>query len=152
MAKKVAFSGICVAMALVCMLLTAALPVNTLFLLCLSTVFIPLVLVKCGRIYSVCALIAAAVLVFVFVPDKILCVEFALLGIYTVCKSVIEQIGRLWAEWGIKLALYFAVAAAFCRIFFQSLQNAVWLVLAGAVIFIIYDIVLSIGITYLIKK
>ena len=152
MTKKIAFSGVCTAMALVFMLLTALLPVNTLFLLCVSTVFIPLVLIKCGKTYAVCALIASAALVFIFVPDKILCLEFALLGAYTLCKSLIEKIGVLWAEWAIKLAAYFAVALTVTFLLFKTLEGALWIVAAGAVIFIIYDIALSVGISYISKK
>lgn len=150
MAKKISFSGMCAAMALVCMLLTAVITTNTLFLLCLATVFVPLSLIKCGRTYSVCTLIAAAALVFIFVPNKLLCFEFALLGIYALCKSLIEKIGRLWIEWCVKIALYFAVASGFCITFLNGF--ILWLVAAGAVVFVIYDIVLSIVITYLSKK
>ena len=140
----------CAAMALICMLLTAVITTNTLFLLCLATVFLPLSLIKCGRTYAACTLVAAVTLVFIFVPDKLLCLEFVLLGTYTLCKSLIEKIGILWLEWCVKIALYFGVASAFCVIIIKSF--VIWFIAAGAVVFVIYDVVLSIVITYLSKK
>ena len=150
MAKKITISALCAAMSLVCMLLTAVITTNTLFLLCLATVFLPLSLIKCGRTYAVCTLVAAAALVFIFGPDKLLCLEFALLAAYALCKSLIEKIGILWVEWCIKIAVYFAAASAFFAIFIKGFS--IWLIVAGAAVFVVYDIVLSITITYLSKK
>lgn len=150
MTKNITFCSVCVAISVTILLFTNILPFNTAFLLCAATVPYPLSKIKCGGKYSACALVAGILLAFMFLADKFFWISFSLLGIYSLLKGEIEKITRLWAEILVKALIYFAVGFMVFA-FFKGEALAIMLA-AGAVLFVLYDIALTIFISYIKRK
>jgi len=150
MTKKITFSGMCCAISVVMVLLTNVFQFNTAFLLCIAAAVFPLVKIKCGTSYAAAAVFASCVLSFILLAEKIYVLTFSLLAVYSIIKGIIEKLDRVWLEWVLKLVVYFIGAAAVLKIFMPELL--LWGILAGIIIFVIYDVALSIFITFALKK
>ena len=106
MTKKITFCAAACALSLVLLMLTNILPFNTVVLICAATLLFPLARIKCGGRYAAMAVLAAAMLSFMFLPDKLLWAEFSLLAAYSVLKGSIEKRRKLGSEILIKGAIY----------------------------------------------
>lgn len=146
------------ALALVCLLLTVF-PFATYALPAMASVFLMPVVIECGKRWALTVYISAALLALLIVPDmeaRMLFVSF--FGYYPILKSWAESRRRM-VEWLCKLGVFnAAVVAAYgvlsaigfsLKVFdFQgsSLPLGVFLacfLLAGNVVFVLYDIGLS---------
>ena len=153
MAKKISFGGICTALSVVCLLLVNIFVTNRIFFTCLATIFIPICVIKCGLPFGIGMWAASSGVAFLIVPDKMVWAAFLVLGGYTLLKGFIEKIPVFAAQWILKLAFYAVSFTAAMFIFPLSDNKLIWIIFgAGAVVFVIYDIVLSMGITYITKK
>lgn len=153
MAKKISFGGICAALSVVCLLLVNVFATNKIFFTCIATIFIPICVIKCGILTGCAMWVASSAIAFLVVPDKMVWAAFSVLGFYTLLKGYIERLRNMVFEWALKL-LYYSISFA-TAIFVFPLANYsfIWLLFAGgAIVFIIYDIALSFGITYIAKK
>lgn len=150
MTKKITFSGMGCAISVVILLLTNIFPFNTAFLLCIATVVFPVIKMKCGTSYAAAAVFASCVLSFVLLAEKIYVLTFSLLAVYSIIKGIIERFDRMWLEWVLKLVVYFIGAAAVLKIFMPGLLLQG--ILAGVIIFVIYDVALSVFVTFARQK
>lgn len=152
MAKKISFGGICAALSVASLLLVNVFVTNKIFFTCLATVFIPVCALVCGASWGAASWLAAAAVAFFIVPEKTVWAAFLVLGAYALVKGFIEKINRQLLEWVLKLVFYAAAFGAAVLIF-PFPDRLVWLFFgAGAFIFAVYDIALSLGISYLSKK
>lgn len=150
MTKKVTFSGMGCAISVVILLMTNIFPFNTAFLLCAASAIFPIIKIKCGTGYSWAAVFVSAVLSFILLAEKIYVFTFSFLAIYSVLKGLIEKLDCAWVEWLIKIAAYFAGAFIVLKIFIPAM---LWQgIFAGVVIFVIYDIMISIFVTFARRK
>lgn len=153
MAKKISFGGICAALSVVCLLLINIFVTNKIFFTCLATIFIPICVIKCGRLTGLAMWVASSSVAFLVVPDKTIWAAFLVLGFYTLLKGYLEKLRNIFVEWALKIAFYLLSFAVAIFVFPLPDYSFIWLIFAGgAIIFIIYDIVLSFGITYILKK
>ena len=150
MTKKLTFCAVACALALVLLMLTNILPFNTVALICAATLLFPLARIKCGGKYAAMAVLAAVMLSFMFLPDKLLWAEFSLLAAYSVLKGSIEKRRKLGNEILIKGILYIAGLSAILKIFTNHIS--IILLLMGVPVFVIYDIFLTFFIGYAIRK
>ncbi len=156
---RVAWSGLMGALMLVCLLLTVF-PFATYALPPLASVFLMPVVIECGKRWGMAVYAAVAALALLLVPDleaRLLFVFF--FGYYPVIKALLESWHRRVWEWVCKLAVFnAAVVAAYAVLSamgfsfseftlpFVSLPLLAVLglfLLAGNVIFVLYDICLT---------
>lgn len=146
------------ALALVCLLLTVF-PFATYSLPLLASVFLMPVVIECGKRWALVVYIAVGLLALLVVPDmeaRLLFVFF--FGYYPIVKSWAEQRPRV-VEWLCKLGLFnaavvlayvvlSAVGFSLSAFSFPGVALPLWVflaafLLAGNVIFILYDIGLT---------
>ena len=145
--KDITFGAIAAAISLVLLFMTQIFMFNKAFFTGAATLTFPVLSVLRNKKTAAISLAAAGVLALLLHPDKALAAVFIMLGIYALLKSLTEKVQSVILQWVIKLALYFAGAIALSFIFFKTFMTVP--VLIGAAAFVIYDIVLSLGINYL---
>lgn len=154
---RMALCGVFSAAALVALLLTVF-PFATYALPALAGVFFVPLVIECGKRWAFGAYVAVSVLAFIMVPDVEAKMLFAVFfGYYPIVKAVLERFPNRLLEWGAKLLLFNAAAvgtyALLSRVGLVALSEfqpdgissslAICLVLfllAGNVIFVLYDI------------
>jgi len=152
MSRKIAFSGICTALCVIFLYLSNIFTLNTLFLLGFSSIFIAIVLVECSYTYAFLCFIASALLGLFILPNKFLILPFAFLGLYTIAKSFIERIGKLSFEWLLKILYFLVTVILLSGLFLSQISLPLYAVYIGGVaVLCVYDIALSVGITYFKK-
>ena len=155
--RRIAVSGMMVALGTVVMLLGGVIPIATFCCPAIAgLVLIPLVF-DCGRAYALSAYGAIALLSLMLCPDKEAALLFAFLGYYPVLKWTMDvKIKRPWLRRLAKLALWnIAIGAMYALIFFvlkldQVLADyqdmarwmAILTLLIGNVTLALYDVVL----------
>ena len=102
---------------------------------------------------------ASGILGLILLPDKgVALMYLAFLGLYPVVKDVIEGLRKLPLEWGLKLAYFNAALTVFWMLFRGMFMpdppawladNMILLYLLGNIVFICYDIGLSMMIGFL---
>lgn len=155
--SRIALGGIMGALSLLCLLLTVF-PYATYALPALASLFLFPVIIEGGKRLGLAVYASTALLALLIVPDmeaKALYVTF--FGLYPMLKSVAERIGRA-GEWAIKLAAFNAavVLTYGALTSLQLLPMADFavgnlamptalavLLLAGNVVFVVYDIGLT---------
>lgn len=156
---RVALGGVLGALSLVCLLLTVF-PFATYALPAVASVFLIPVVIECGRKWGLAVYVAVSLAALFITPDleaKALFIAF--FGYYPVLKSKAEAVFSRIIEWIVKLAVFnAAVVASYFVLFRLGLSaeefaiagtdlplKAVLLLflLAGNLIFVLYDITLS---------
>ncbi len=155
----IASSGIFSAVAILCLLLTIF-PFATYALPPLAGAFLIPIVIECGKRWALCAYAAVSLVALLIVPDMEAKMLFIVLfGYYPIVKAMVESRKSRAAEWLLKLLIFNVTAVlgysvlswigfsldAF-RIEGVALPLSVFLLLfllAGNVIFIIYDIGLT---------
>ncbi|NJD03711.1 MAG: hypothetical protein FIA99_14200 [Ruminiclostridium sp.] len=153
---RIALGGILGAMAVICLFLAAVLPTGRISLYALSSFFISIVVIENGIKAGWLFYIATTLLAVILVPDKLEIIPYAIFfGAYGIIKCHIEKIGKLIIEYIVKFAYFnlcMAAAILFIRqVFTESMKIQLpwWLIIAAfEVIFLIYDLVYTMLITY----
>lgn len=151
--KKVAFGAVVAALSLVCMLLTAVLPVGTYALPCFAGILLVIIVMEFGVPWAIGVYAGVSVLSFLLVSDKEAALYYTLiLGIYPILKSFFERIKVRWLSFALKLLYFniFAVAAYYISIFLLSIpvesfelfgfNMPLVFLLMGNVVFVVYDL------------
>lgn len=153
MSKKISFGGISTALSVVCLLLTNVFVTNRIFFTCFATIFIPISIIKHDIYLGIATWISSVAVAFLIIPDKMIWGAYFILGGYTLLKALIEKVGSLTVQWTLKAVFYailFVASISFLKLGDNELK---WAILgASAVLFIVYDLSLSLGITYIKKK
>ena len=165
MAKKMAFSSILMALAIVCLFGASIVPTARISMLALTSVFGAITVAEYGPKYGVIHYMGVSILSLLLIPKKLLVIIYiAFLGYYPIVKMFIERLDRRVAEWLIKIIVFNLFLAigyiVFKALFLPSIESAVvmivlkylpWVIFASEVVFVIYDYVLSYIITYYYK-
>lgn len=88
-AKKLAFSGIALALCIIFMVLGSVIESNTLALLALASFSVGIITCEFGVRYGVAYLAAAIILGFLIAPNKFYCLTFAAMGLYILLDEVL---------------------------------------------------------------
>ena len=150
---KIALGGVLAACSLTIMMLSCSLPAFRTGFIALSGLFPMIGVLIAGRTVGYLCWITSGILGMFLLPDKGNALLYlAFLGLYPVIKGQIESIRILVLEWIIKLLCFNLVFSVFW-IFFQELflteglillkQYFVVVVLAGNIVFVCYDFLLS---------
>lgn len=156
--KSIALGAASTALALVLLYMASVIPSGTLALLAVSALPTALLVVVCGKRTAACQYVAAALLALMLLPDKSSAIMYALFfGHYSIVKSLIEGLDRLWLEWLLKLLTFFLSAAAIYAIWRFVLRAEFGLPLpllfgGGAAAFVVYDIAYTGLIFYILKR
>lgn len=158
--KRIAFTGILGALAVITVLFAALMPTGRLSLYSLSSFYVSIVIME-YRIGSGWLFYAAtALLGLIIVPDKIAVLPYLLFfGIYGIIKLYIERIRKLAVEFLLKL-VYFNISIGLCYILAKEILfgeikiDIPWwaLIVVLELVFIIYDYVYSLFIQYYDEK
>jgi hypothetical protein len=159
-AKTIALGGILGALAVICLLLADILPASKISLYALSSFFISVIIIEMGVRAGWIFYAATSLLGFVVVPDRISILPYVLFfGAYGIIKFYIEKLDRIVIEYILKL-IFFNACAGIMLFAAGSLLDAGpviafswwWLVIAGEIIFLVYDIVYTLFINYYRNK
>ena len=156
---RVAWSGLMGALSVACLLLTVF-PFATYALPALASVFLMPVVIECGPRWASAVYTAEALLALLITPDieaKLLFVAF--FGYYPIIKSLTERMKIRSLEWVCKLLVFngavivaYAILSAVgfsLEVFrFGGIRLPLWgflllFLLAGNVIFVLYDVALT---------
>lgn len=157
--KKISFLGMAVVLCVLFLVVASYIPTNTIFFTLFSTCFVMLAVYEYGFSGGIMTYFAVVVLSFFLVPDKQIWFIFtAFFGFYPVIKLLIERLNRLVLEWIIKLAVgvsaFFVLTKLFFIFFteFETALNIYILMIPACIVYVIYDIALSLFLQFYLKK
>ena len=149
-AKKMAFSGVMLALCVILIVLSGVLEINTLFLLALASFLVGIETSEFGLKMGFAYLAAAVILGFFIAPNKMYCITFAAMGLYVLCDEALwiclQQMlvrGRislkkltkaLWiGKWIIFNIIYLPILFGAPKLLFSGEMSAkfVWFALLG---------------------
>ncbi|MGI6778322.1 MAG: hypothetical protein ACOX7R_10015 [Acetivibrionales bacterium] len=154
--KRVALSGILLALTVIMLFLASTLPTSRLSFYALSSFFVSFIIIEFGAKYGFFFYFAALILALAVIPDKIGLIPFAIFfGIYGLVKFYIEKLNRIIVEYILKVVFFnicLAIGIIFIKEFFLgsiSIKVPLWAIIAALEIaFIVYDCVYSLIIQY----
>ncbi len=99
-AKKIAVSGLLMALAVLSIVLSGILDFNTLFFLALAAFFVGVIIREFGLLYGASYFIGCLVLGILLAPQKLYCITYAMMGIYVLgIEFLWHYLGR-HPKWG----------------------------------------------------
>lgn len=159
-AKRIALSGILAACSLLTLFLATILPTNRIFFYGLSSVFCAIIIIEHDIKGGILFYIATSLLALILIPNKLRLIPYIMiLGHYPIWKTYIERVNHLGKEIFLKLlVLNLTTGAAyygFTTFFLISVALPIDLRLVFLIIqpiFIIYDYVFTLFISYYLNK
>lgn len=146
MSRKIAYSGILLALNIILLLLVNIIPMNTLFLLGLSSLPIAIVIIEYGPKLGVLFYLGSILLSFIIMVNKSQWILYVFtFGIYGLVKYMIEKDRSFIQEYALKLlsANILVILAYIILKQFVYIPVNIFTVLVFEVAFIIYDFVYS---------
>lgn len=146
MSRKIAYSGILLALNIILLLLVNIIPMNTLFLLGLSSLPIAIVIIEYGPKLGVLFYLGSILLSFIIMVNKSQWILYVFtFGIYGLVKYMIEKDRSFIQEYVLKLlsANILVILAYMVLKQFVYIPVNIFTVLVFEVAFIIYDFVYS---------
>jgi hypothetical protein len=139
--------------------LSSVLPTSKLSLLALASAIIPLSIITTGVKNSVMVYASSSLLCFVLGLRGMALAYTLFFGLYSLAKYYIERLQKLTLEYLLKL-LFFNVSFLIIYYFYKTLftdmisiqLSFIYVLLAGQVVFLIYDYALTIIITYISRR
>lgn len=97
--KKMAFAGLTLALAVLAIVLSGILEINTLFLLAAAAYLVGIVIRECGIRFGAAFYLAAILLGFILAPNKLYCITFGGLGFYILgIEFLYPLLGKIASE------------------------------------------------------
>lgn len=158
---KLALGGICLALTLIFMLAGSIAPGIELTLFAISSVFAAVMILESGVSGAVLLYLAACILGFILVPNKVgLVPYFFLFGYYGIIKYFIEKLPKASFQLIIKAIFFTIVMCAGFLGFKELLLGAVdlpdypvaILIIAGTVFMMLYDYIFTLAINLYVRK
>lgn len=158
---KLALGGICLALTLIFMFAGSIVPGIELTLFAISSVFVAVMILESGVSGAVLLYLAACILGFILVPNKIGLVPYVFLfGYYGIIKYFIEKLPKASSQLIIKAIFFAIVMCAGFLGFKEILLGAVQLpdypvavlIVAGTVFLMLYDYIYTLVINIYVTK
>jgi hypothetical protein len=158
--KKISFSAIVAALAVLLLYIAAVVPSGKLALSAIAGIFVAAVLIECGWVSALCSFAAASVIALLLSPQRFPALMFLVFfGYYPLVKSIAEKRKSRVVEWIIKLAV-FNIAALLLEVglisgFLTGIElppvsvYVIWL--ASNAVFVVYDFGFSALISYYLR-
>lgn len=157
-ASNIATGGILIALTVVILYLTPLIPINTLGLLTITSLFVPIGLMRCNMKTSIAIYIGSSILSFLLVPLNISFLYLIFFGIYGIIKHLAEKRNNRIKEFIIKL-LFFNIGLIIYYVIFTSfigvlnLKISIYLLyVVSQIVFLIYDFALTLLIAFYLDK
>lgn len=139
---------------------TTILPTAKISLISLSSFLIAILLIEAGKSTAMLSFISTSILGFILVPNKLLLIPFvSFLGYYALVKLYIENINNIFIEWFLKITVFnialYLNYILFTNVFAKDLKlpfDLVFVVIGLQLLFIVYDYVFSMFISYYNNK
>lgn len=153
-AKKMAFSGLLLALTEILIFLSGVLEINTLFLLAAAAFLVGVIIREFQMKYGVAFYIAAVILGFLIAPNKLYCITFSFMALYVLLtEAAFVVIGKMKTDknrhaifWAAKFiifnVIYIPVLFAFPKLLFAGELSRGFIMaalIAGQVVLVIYD-------------
>ena len=158
---KLALGGICLALTLIFMFAGSIAPGIELTLFAISSIFVAVMILESGVSGAVLLYLAACILGFILVPNKIGIIPYVFLfGYYGIVKYFIEKLPKASSQLIIKAIFFAAILCIGFLGFKELLLGAVELpdfpvailIIAGTVFMMLYDYIYSLAINLYIAK
>lgn len=151
MSKKVAYSGILLGVHTILLILINIIPMNTLFIMGISSLIISIIIMEFGPKSGVVFYLASIILSFLVINNKAQWVLYNLtFGVYGLIKYIIEQDRSIYLEYILKIifANILLMITYFILKGFIYIPINILTILAFQVVFMIYDSVYTKFIDY----
>ena len=158
---KLALGGICLALTLIFMFAGSIVPGIELTLFAISSLFVAVMILESGVSGAVLLYLAACILGFILVPNKIGIVPYVFLfGYYGIVKYFIEKLPKASSQLIIK-AIFFAIIMCIGMLGFKELllgavdlpdYPVAILIIAGTVFMMLYDCIYTLIINFYVTK
>ena len=157
MTKKLTFCSMMSALGILCLLLSNILQTNTIFLYLFSTLFTYICTQEHGIKFGILTYAVISLAGFMIVTDKTSIIAYIIVvGYYPVIKHIIDHFNiNKFLKWALKLifALGISTTALFIlKAMLPENLNLIFLYPAGVAVFVIYDIMLAIGIKFYVLR
>lgn len=158
---KLALGGICLALTLIFMFAGSIVPGIELTLFAISSLFVAVMILESGVSGAILLYLAACILGFILVPNKIGIVPYVFLfGYYGIVKYFIEKLPKASSQLIIK-AIFFAIVMCIGFLGFKELllgavelpdYPVAILIIAGTVFMMLYDCIYTMAINLYVNK
>lgn len=151
MSKKVAYSGILLGVHTILLILINIIPMNTLFIMGISSLIISIIIMEFGPKSGVVFYLASIILSFLVINNKAQWVLYNLtFGVYGLIKYIIEQDRSIYLEYILKIifANILLMITYFILKGFIYIPINILIIIAFQVVFMIYDSVYTKFIDY----
>lgn len=151
MSKKVAYSGVLLAVHTILLVLINIIPMNTLFIMGIASLIISIIIMEFGPKSGVVFYLASIILSFLVINNKAQWVLYNLtFGVYGLIKYIIEQDRSIYLEYILKIifANILLMITYFILRGFIYIPINILIIIAFQVVFMIYDSVYTKFIDY----
>ncbi|GAA0701464.1 hypothetical protein GCM10008904_07540 [Paraclostridium ghonii] len=151
MSRKIAYSGILLAVNIILLILSNIIPINTLFFMGLASLVVSIVIMEYGGKFGVLFCLASILLSFFIIANKVQWITYVFtFGIYGLIKYLIEKNRNIYLE--LILKLFFAnLVMAGLYIFLKAfvfISLNLFTIVGFQIAFIVYDYVYTLFIDY----
>ena len=157
MTKKLTFCSMMAVIGIICLMLSNILQTNTIFLYLFSTLFTYICTEEHGIKYGILIYAVISLAGFMIVADKVSIIAYIIVvGYYPIVKHIIDHfnINKI-IKWIFKTIFAIAVATVallILKAFLPEDLNLFFLYPAGIAVFVIYDIMLAMGIKFYVLR
>ena len=151
MSKKIAYTGILLALNIILLILSNIIPINTLFFMSSASLIVSIVIIEYGVKYGAIFSIASILLSFFIIANKAQWIFYIFtFGIYGLIKYLIEKNKRVYIELVLKVFFANIMAVALYIILkgFIFIPINLFTVIGFEIGFIVYDYVYTLFIEY----
>lgn len=157
MTKKISFCAMMSVLGIICLLLSIILQSNTIFLYLFSTLFTYIATEEHGLKYGLLTYAVISLAGFMLVADKVSIIAYIIVvGYYPVIKHVIDHFNiNHFLKWALKIVFALAistVALLLLSTYLTADMNLTFMYPVGIVVFVIYDVMLTMGIKFYALK
>ncbi len=155
MSKKIAYSGILLGVNIILLLISNIVPVNTLFIMGLSSLPIAIIIMEFGGKSGILFYLASLSLSFIVLNNKFQWVLYGLtFGVYGLIKYIIEKNKNIYIEYILKIifANIVIIATYFILKPFIYIPVNIFTIILFEIVFLVYDHVYTLFIGYYKNK
>ena len=157
-AKEIALSAALVALTIIILYLNLLLPISTLSILTLTSLLVPIALMRGSMKSAILVYAASSIIGFFILPINIIILYILFFGIYGIVKYYIEKINKLPLELLLKLIFFniiffisFFIFKSFIAIEITKLP--IWLFwIIAQIVFLVFDYALTLLISFYLEK
>lgn len=132
--KKLAVSGLLMALAVVLIILSGVLDFNTLFFLAAAAFFVGIIIQEFNLRYGVAFFVGCLLLGFILAPQKLYCITYGMMGVYVLAvEGLWQYLGRHDRLKGRKLIFHIGKFVVFNLMYLPALLLFPGLLFAGEI-------------------